>query len=69
MPGTDVVLTAEEGDRLSDLMQDSYSFRYGWINLGAKSRAELRRRYRRALKMLKFDFVPLRNGTEIEAVS
>ncbi len=64
IPGTDVVLTAEEGDRLSDLMQDSYSFRYGWINLGAKSRAELRRRYLRALKMLKFDFVPLRNGAE-----
>jgi biotin carboxylase len=62
IPGADVVLTAEEGDRLSDLMQDSYSFRYGWINLGAKSRAELRRRYLRALKMLKFDFVPLRNG-------
>jgi len=59
VPGTDVVLTAEEGDRLSDLMQDSYSFRYGWINLGAKSRAELRRRFRRALKMLKFDFQPL----------
>ncbi len=62
IPGTDVVLTAEEGDRLSDLMQDSYSFRYGWINLAAKSRAELRRRYLRALKMLKFDFLPLRNG-------
>lgn len=64
IPGADVVLTAEEGDRLSDLMQDSYSFRYGWINLGAKSRAELRRRYLRALKMLKFDFVPLRNGAK-----
>ncbi|MFM9842796.1 MAG: acetyl-CoA carboxylase biotin carboxylase subunit family protein [Dongiaceae bacterium] len=64
IPGTDVVLTAEEGDRLSDLMQDSYSFRYGWINLGATSRADLRRRYLRALKMLKFDFVPLRNGAE-----
>lgn len=62
IPGTDVVLTAEEGDLLSDLMQDSYSYRYGWINLGGKSRAELRRRYRRALKMLKFDFVPLTNG-------
>jgi hypothetical protein len=60
IPGTDVVLTAEEGDRLSDLMQDSYSFRYGWINLGAKSRAELRHRYKRALKMLKFEFEPLR---------
>lgn len=69
IPGTDVVLTAEEGDRLSDLMQDSYSFRYGWINLGAKSRAELRRRYLRALKMLKFDFVPLRNGAETKVAA
>jgi ATP-grasp domain len=66
IPGTDVVLAAERGDRLSDLMQDSYSFRYGWINLGAKSRAELRQRYRRALKMLKFEFEPLQNGTEVK---
>jgi len=66
MPGTDVVLAAEKGDRLSDLMQDSYTFRYGWINLAAKSRAELRRRYRRALKMLKFGFEPLHNGVEVD---
>lgn len=66
LPGTHVELTVERGDRLSDLMQDSYSFRYGWINLGAKSRAELRRRFRRAVKMLKFDFVPLRNGVEVD---
>jgi hypothetical protein len=66
IPGTEVVLAAEPGDRLSDLLQDSYSFRYGWINLGATSRAGLRRRYRRALRMLKFDFEPLQNGIELD---
>ena len=60
LPDTHVELAVEQGDRLSDLMQDSYSFRYGWINLGAKSRTDLRRRFRRALKMLKVEFVPLR---------
>lgn len=62
MPGTHVEFTAERGDRLSDLMQDSYSFRYGWINLGAKSRKDLKRRRARALKQLKCDFMPLVNG-------
>jgi ATP-grasp domain len=66
LPGTHVELAVERGDRLSDLMQDSYSFRYGWINLGAKSRAELRRRFRRTVKKLKFDFVPLHNGVEVD---
>jgi ATP-grasp domain-containing protein len=67
IPGADVVLGVERGDRLSDLMQDTYSFRYGWINLGAKSRAALRRRYRRALTMLKFDFEPVHNGAQPDA--
>ncbi len=57
-PDAYVDLIAGAGDRLSDLAQDSYTYRYALINLGAASRAELKARFRRAAAMLPYRFAP-----------
>jgi hypothetical protein len=57
-PEAYVDLIAAEGDRLSDLAQDSYTYRYALINLGAGSRAELKAYFRLAAAMLPYHFAP-----------
>jgi hypothetical protein len=58
IPDCHVELLAREGDRLSALAQDSYSFRYAVINLGAADAAELRARYELACRLLPYEFAP-----------
>jgi hypothetical protein len=57
-PDAYVDLLALPGERLSELAQDAYSFRYALINLGAASRAQLHARYREAAAMLPYEFAP-----------
>ena len=58
LPDCHVELLAREGDRLSDLAQDSYSFRYAVINLGAADLEELNARYALASRLLPYEFGP-----------
>ena len=58
LPDCHVELLAQEGDRLSELAQDSYSFRYAVINLGAADAAELTARYALACRLLPYAFAP-----------
>jgi hypothetical protein len=57
-PDAYVDLIAAAGDRLSDLAQDSYTYRYALINLGAGSRAELESAFKAAAAMLPYRFAP-----------
>lgn len=57
-PGAYVDLLALPGERLAELAQDSYSFRYALINLGAGSRAQLNASYAEAAAMLPYEFAP-----------
>jgi hypothetical protein len=49
-------VTCEVGKRLGELDQDVGSFRYGIVNLGAASRAELDRKWAEVQTMLPFTF-------------
>lgn len=55
-PGAFVDLLAMPGERLADLAQDSYSYRYALINLGADDPAQLEAHYREAAAMLPYEF-------------
>jgi hypothetical protein len=55
-PDAYVDLVAAAGDRLSDLAQDSYTYRYALINLGARNRAELASYFRLAANLLPYRF-------------
>ncbi|MGH6931042.1 MAG: ATP-grasp domain-containing protein [Dongiaceae bacterium] len=59
IPDTHVYLTARPGDRLSELVQDTLTYRYGLVHLGAANRTELRKRLIHAMKMLPYDLVSL----------
>jgi hypothetical protein len=59
LPDTRIELRPEPGDRLSDLMQDGYSYCYGWINIGGANRADLKRRLACALNGLTIDLAPV----------
>jgi len=56
LPDAEVHLCAGAGDRLSELAQDSYSFRYALINLGGASRRDLEARFRLACDLLPYEF-------------
>jgi hypothetical protein len=58
-PETIVKALAKPGERLSDLAQDSYTFRYGLIHLGAESPRALRVRFERVREMLRFELEPV----------
>jgi hypothetical protein len=55
-PGAFVDPLALPGERLGDLAQDCYSYRYALISLGADSPAQLESRYGEAVAMLPFEF-------------
>jgi quercetin dioxygenase-like cupin family protein len=55
MPGTNVQIIPEPGQRLSELMdQDSYSYTLALLWIGASSPGQLQRRYERAVGILEF---------------
>ncbi len=56
IPDTVVMVRAIPGMRLSELPQDSYSFRHGLINIGGRDLADMQAKLDRALKMLPFRF-------------
>lgn len=58
MPDARVEVTAEEGRRLSDGMQDGRSFRYCVVNLGADSDEELEAKLELCERALDFRFAP-----------
>lgn len=62
-PGTRIQLYAKPGRKLSDEVQDSCSFRYGLIDLGAQNDSELEQKFEACRKMLAFDFEPVARGT------
>ena len=54
IPDTHVHVTTESGHRLSESAQDSYTYRYGLIHLGARDRHDLKRKLAKAKKLLRF---------------
>ncbi|MSP48126.1 MAG: biotin carboxylase [Alphaproteobacteria bacterium] len=56
IPDTVVMIRAVPGMRLSELPQDSYSFRHGLINIGGRDLADMQAKLDRALAMLPFRF-------------
>ena len=60
LPDAHVYRLAKTGDRLSALAQDSYTYRYGLIHLGARSKADLRTNLRKAKRLLRYELVPVK---------
>jgi hypothetical protein len=58
-PGTIVQSLALPGEKLSEHAQDSYTFRYGLIHLGAESPPALRARFAQVMQMLRFELEPV----------
>ena len=56
IPNTVVMIRAVPGMRLSELPQDSYSFRHGLINIGGRDLTDMQAKLDRALAMLPFRF-------------
>lgn len=60
MPDTIVRITAEPGQRLSEMMdQDSYSYTLALMWIGAASPSKLAKRYEQAVEILAFDLEPV----------
>ncbi|WP_224360519.1 ATP-grasp domain-containing protein [Hyalangium versicolor] len=55
-PGTIIKVLCTPGEKLSQQDQDVGSFRYGIINMGAPTRAELFSRYQQVEELLPFEF-------------
>jgi biotin carboxylase len=60
IPDAHAYLVAKTGDRLSALAQDSYTYRYGLIHLGARSKADLQAKLRRAKRLLRYELAPVK---------
>jgi hypothetical protein len=58
VPDAHVYLTARSGDRLSELVQDSFTYRYGLVHLGAANRRELSERLSHAIRLLPYELLP-----------
>lgn len=58
-PDAHVQITTRAGQRLSDSVQDSYTFRYGLVHLGARDRRDLRAKLALAKRLLPFRLRPL----------
>lgn len=59
-PGSMIQVIATKGKKLSEQLQDSHSFRYGLINMGANSEDDLIRDFEAASKMLDYKLEPVR---------
>jgi hypothetical protein len=62
-PDAFVEILVQEGERLSDELQDDESYRYALVDLCAADRDELNRKYAEAESLLPFSFVPLRQAS------
>ncbi len=60
IPDTHVYVTTKAGDRLSEAAQDSYSYRYGLIHLGACDRRDLKKKLAKAKKLLRYRLKPVK---------
>ena len=58
-PEAFVEVLVKEGEKLSDELQDDYSFRYAIIDLAAKDRNELQKQFNQAKQLLPFAFEPI----------
>lgn len=70
IPGTHVEVQVQQGMRLSDLPaqeQDSYSYIYALLFIGADSRQQLLQRYQHCLELLPFDFSDLHAGPRLQS--
>ena len=61
-PDAQIEIHARSGRKLSDQMQDAHSFRYGLVNIGAASEAELERKFAAIQRRLRFELAPAREG-------
>jgi biotin carboxylase len=59
IPDAHVLVTTMTGQRLSDSVQDSYTYRYGLIHLGARDLRDLRGKLVRAKRLLRFRLKPV----------
>lgn len=59
IPDTHVAVTTEAGHRLSESAQDSYTYRYGLIHLGARDRRDLQRKLAKAKRLLRWQLKPI----------
>lgn len=58
-PDSIVQVIATKGEKLSEQLQDSHSFRYGLINMGADSQEELVQNFDKASSMLNYQLEPV----------
>lgn len=58
-PDALISLTVSEGKNLSDVSQDTASYRYGLVNIGAASIEALEQKFEEIKKMLPFEFAPV----------
>jgi biotin carboxylase len=56
VPDARIEISVSEGQLLSEIMQDGKSFRYGLINIGANSEAELSAKFELCKSSLQFQF-------------
>jgi carbamoylphosphate synthase large subunit len=59
IPDTHVYVTTEAGHRLSHSAQDSYTFRYGLIHLGARDRHDLKKKLAKSKRLLRYELKPV----------
>ena len=62
-PDAFVEILVQEGERLSDELQDDESYRYALVDLCAGTWEELHRKYAEAKLLLPFSFAPLRQAS------
>jgi hypothetical protein len=54
-----VEVTTAAGRRLSESVQDSYTYRYGLIHLGARDRRDLQAKLAKAKRLLRYRLKPV----------
>jgi hypothetical protein len=54
IPDAHIQVTTDAGKRLSESVQDSYTYRYGLIHLGARDRRDLQAKFAKAKRLLPF---------------
>jgi biotin carboxylase len=60
IPDAHVQVTTDAGKRLSESVQDSYTYRYGLIHLGARDRRDLQAKLAKAKRLLPFRLKPVK---------
>ncbi len=64
-PDAKVQIYARQGRLLSDQLQDSASFRYGLVNIGADSLEELKQKFQSCERSLDFQFSPAQDEPQL----